>query len=69
MSKNDFIVNGETPINPLHSVDGQIYEGLTKREYFAGLAMQGYLANGHPLEMIIRDSIDTADALLKELEK
>jgi len=23
------------------------YEGLTKREYFAGLAMQGLLAGGH----------------------
>lgn len=30
------------PAFPTHSVDGiEEYKGLTKREYFAGLAMQG----------------------------
>lgn len=54
--------------------------GLTKREYFAGLAMQGYLANGFVKEVYLKQgeqmersiammSIDAADALLAELEK
>ena len=56
--------------------DGNIYlqhEGLTKREYFAALAMQGYIiagCNGMPSEDIIAVlSVSTADALIKELEK
>jgi hypothetical protein len=38
--------NADKPINPIYS-DGEIYgglAGLTKREYFAGLAMQGLLS-------------------------
>jgi len=52
--------------------------GLTKREHFAAVAMQGLLSN--PLEVpstggkklknfIATCSIDFADALLEELEK
>ena len=55
--------------------------GLNKREYFAGLAMQGLLSdkstriNGelvtaeNVLELITKRAVDYADALLKELEK
>jgi hypothetical protein len=48
----------------------------TKREHFAGLAMQGM--SSHPdfygqstdfAEIIARDSVKLADALLKELDK
>ena len=51
---------------------GQHY-GLTKREYFAGLAMQGLLANNNLADveashMAIWATMQ-ADALLKELEK
>ena len=35
--------NSEQPINPI--VMENTLPGLTKREYFAGLAMQGMLAN------------------------
>ena len=48
-------------------------EGLTKREYFAAMAMQGILA--HPehskftAAAIADDAIRQADALLAELEK
>jgi hypothetical protein len=48
--------------------------GLTKREYFAGLAMQG-LATKKPsdheddITRIVRTSILLSDALLEELEK
>lgn len=54
--------------------------GLTKREYFAGLAMQGLLAAGNGVTGengdestkstdIARGSVAYADALLAELEK
>jgi hypothetical protein len=42
--------------------------GLTKREYFAGLAMQGLCANGTDPEDLAKISVEYADALLKELE-
>lgn len=43
---------------------------LTKREYFAGLAMQGQIAHGwvEP-EEISEKAVMLADALLAELEK
>ena len=46
--------------------------GLTKREYFAGLAMQGILANDkYSLATVpmTTDAVAMADALLLELEK
>lgn len=49
--------------------------GLTKREYFAAMAMQGLCANGlihrderHPLTIAF-DAVKYADALIKRLEK
>ncbi len=45
--------------------------GLTKREYFAGLAMQGLAARGNSsmsMEGRIERAVDYADALLAELE-
>lgn len=47
--------------------------GLTKRELFAAMAMQGLLSNGslvnHPDEQYIIGSVKAADALLAELAK
>jgi hypothetical protein len=45
--------------------------GLTKREYFAAMAMQGLLANHNDatMEDIIGVSIDYADLLIEKLEK
>jgi hypothetical protein len=47
-------------------------DGLTKREYFAAMAMQGLLANstssGH-IRSCALDSVDAADALLLALER
>ena len=60
--------------------DGAPQTGLTKREYFAGLAMQGMLANLngammkggtktlHP-DHIAEMSVIHADAVLRELDK
>lgn len=45
--------------------------GLSKREYFAAIAMQGLLACRYPIskEDIARESVSQADELLKALEK
>lgn len=50
--------------------------GLTKREYFAGLAMQGLLSNwealirmGFRANEVEKFAIERADGLLKELAK
>ena len=69
--------NGNEPINPIDNVQG-VCSGLTKREHFAGLAMQGILAglnsnnsgddwHGWSTDDIARDAVSHADALLKEL--
>ena len=63
--------------NLIHSFNNDEYSegnfvGLTKREYFAGLAMQGICAsNGWEQSMdgIVKASVEMADKLLKELEK
>lgn len=72
------MTNSEQPINPISNEDN--YEnttylrGLTKREYFAGLAMQGMLANGYGdfktefNDYIAKLAIEQADELLKQLE-
>ena len=50
--------------------------GLTKREYFAGLAMQGMLANNSIMtatqfdrKSLAEDAVWCADELLKQLEQ
>lgn len=50
-------------------VDSQkqyLQEGLTKREYFAAMAMQGYIATGKGSDA--SDWLRCADELLKALE-
>jgi hypothetical protein len=42
--------------------------GLTKREYFAGLAMQG-LCTTYSEDLLVKRAVIVADALLAELEK
>ena len=48
-------------------------KGLTKREYLAAMAMQGIIANKDGLdikiERIVESAVDTADALIEELNK
>lgn len=44
--------------------------GLTKREYFAAMALQGFLANDSALiTSKVRDAVKAADALIEELNK
>ena len=47
-------------------------EGLTKREYFAAMAMQGMTSNcykDHPDQHIAESSVLLADALIEALNK
>ena len=68
---------GYEPINFVTATKESHYKGLTKREYFAGLAMQGILNDPQPISNSINDnvrltaehSVKYADALLEELSK
>ena len=47
---------------------GNTYQpGLSKREWFAGLAMQGMMAQGSDFKWV--DCVSAADALIAELSK
>jgi hypothetical protein len=66
--------NGNNPISPIVSAEGWLCcTGLTKREYFAAMAMQGYLASfGDAIpnsKHIAEKSVEYADAVLKQLEE
>jgi hypothetical protein len=76
MSGNDAAFPGEKNIR--YGQPNDCNEGLTKREYFAGLAMQGILAGQYSTgaadwnagcDTLAGWSVDIADALLAELEK
>jgi hypothetical protein len=72
--------NGNYPAMPQEweaHVEGVEQTGLTKREYFAGLAMQGLLSAIESTkfeyefqhETLAMDAVASADALLAELER
>lgn len=81
--------NGKEPITPFADIAGRIASnldmahlegmgamiGLTKREYFAGLAMSSYYGgefigqSGMPFEIIAQNCVLMADALIFELNK
>ena len=68
---------GKQPINAIGPkvTFGFGYEGLTKREYFAAMAMQGLLsgeyrcATEEQATIVARHAVQHADALLAELAK
>jgi hypothetical protein len=84
------MTNGNDPINPVDyqsvspvgdSITVQL-PGLSKREYFAAMAMQGILTNQSWVETLkipddwndykdrlVEGSIEMADSLIKELNK
>lgn len=68
------MTNGDDIVNSISTPAG-ILNGLTKREYFAAMAMQGFLANTFFSEAeigadgLIPAAIGTADLLIKELNK
>lgn len=83
------INNGDKPANPLRGADGCVFQfndgyleqcsddialGLTKREHFAAMAMQGLCVNTgrngyNNEEELAKMSVLIADGLLKELER
>lgn len=63
--------NGKQMAFPTQLVNGELHTGLTKREYFAAMAMQGILAYPHTSNNrgdIATESVIIADELLKALE-
>lgn len=57
-------------INNILYMDNYTSTGLTKREYFAAMALQGLLANDSALITgKARDAVQAADALIEELNK
>ena len=67
-------------LNDVEELQDKTEYGLSKRELFAAMAMQGRISlRGSPslkptpqsdyLENMAKDSVDAADALIKELEK
>ena len=63
------------PNEPINLVEYNNYKstGLTKREYFAAMVMQSIIQNKDGLdikiERIVESAVDTADALIEELNK
>lgn len=58
-----------TPTRPWDTESENGFSGLTKREYFAGLAMQGLLAKSDSVnvdeEKIALNAVKCADAILE----
>jgi hypothetical protein len=65
--------NGQQSAFPILDETSKEQMGLTKREYFAGLAMQGIMASDSPLRRdrhdVAKRAIEVADELLKKLEE
>jgi hypothetical protein len=68
--------NSNKPTFPFIPQSQHGYSGLTKREYFAALAMQGTNTEAYAntfgnkwAENVAKDSVQMADALLAELDK
>ena len=68
--------NANRPASPVENCitdDSGSYLGLTKREHFAGLAMQGMITSKYfgefKADELSKMAIDFSDELLKELDK
>ena len=65
--------NAEDSINSVcfQFSNGEIFStrGLTKREYFAAMAMQGVLASEFEYDDVAKAALNFADNLIKELNK
>jgi hypothetical protein len=58
------------PAFPLISDEGYIIDGgLTKREYFAVMALQGLLSNNNNYVYSVISAVKFADDLIEELSK
>ena len=59
------------PNDSIHNSEQGPTDGLTKREYFAAMAMQGFVSKYGTdyLEECAKDSVKQADALIKALNE
>jgi hypothetical protein len=61
------------PNEPIHTIEynnNYISNGLTKREYFAAMALQGLLANNsNNYAYCVISAVEYADGLIEELSK
>jgi len=70
-------INGNDPMHPTEEIEidgeiGNLKGGLTKREYFAALMLQGLVtisAHQQSHETYAKQAISYADALISELNK
>lgn len=67
--KQASVDNGNVSVDKGPDKKGHFHKGLTKREHFAGLAMQALVASAHDYKLLGRMSVDAADALLLALEE
>ena len=75
MTEERFLVEANKPASPIVIPTGecdQVFPGLSKKEYFAGVALQGLLANPDVVAMdntksIAQFAVAYAEALLWEL--
>ena len=62
--------NGEQGAFAMLDTNGSFTQyGLTKREYFAAMAMQGLVDRHISYEVVAEHAVKYGDALLKELDK
>ena len=61
------------PNEPIHTIEynnNYISNGLTKREYFAAMALQGLVTkNNNEYDYCVISAVKFADALIEELSK
>ena len=66
------MTKGNEPINSIPDLNNHpsLWIGLTKREYFAAMAMQGYISCGKSTLVTLAEcSVQQADALIKALNE
>lgn len=66
------MTNGNDPVYPITYKDqceDNFKSGLTKREYFAAIALQGILSNAHLInhKLAHEIAVESADNLINEL--
>lgn len=64
----NLVINPNDYAFPVSDIGKDHAEGMTKREYFALIAMQGLLASGQKKTVAIL-AVELADQLIEELNK